>query len=630
MKKEQKPASLAEKIFIHPLDMISRTFGVLSAAIMVFCAVLVIVAIFCRIIGRPLLRLSDIITYLIVIFVYLSLADSFNNKQHIACDVLVTYMNSRMKALMSAIGNVFATCCCGLLAYYFVFWAKQSYDMGELTSGMAALPAWPTKLIAAVSIILLTLVALKLCIVDFIKFFANSDGVPRGRGLNNPWIVVPVFLALFALSLWLLTVSPILGLVVLLLTLLMSGLPISISILATAVLVMRVCFGQAILSNMPMLTFSYANKFTLLSLPLFIFAGSIMAEGGLGEDLFDFCGAWVGHIRGGMGISVVLACLIFGALSGSSSACCLAIGSIAFPSLIKNGYSKATAAGLIAVASGLGILIPPSNPQIVFGQLTDTAISKLFIGGIVPGILCGALLIGALLLTLHKEKNVVTIPKVSLKNRLLITKKSIFAILMPILILGGIYSGIFAINEAAAVAVIYALAYSLIRRTIRVRDIWKLTVKCARTMAFILFVLMCSPILQKGVALMRLPNKLMALLADVPAWQFLIVLCLFTAVLGMFVDGASIQAIVIPLAAPILVSYGYDLVWYGALNIALDMVGKVTPPVGMNLFMLQKIGETDAATVFRGAMPYVLAVVILVILLCFFPGLATWLPNTMA
>ncbi|MCD8361833.1 MAG: TRAP transporter large permease subunit [Lachnospiraceae bacterium] len=615
------------------IDTISITMSRASSLLLIVTAILVIADIILRWVGHSSLYITDIVTYMLVCFVFLSIADGLRGKHHIAADVLTSRMNKRMKSLMMGLGLLLTFIVTCIWGYYFTFFVGSSYSSGELTSNFIRAPFWPAKAIAALGVIVFGLMALKNFLVEMRYVIQNPDGVDFGKGLNNPGIVIPVYVALWVLSVVLMkTVSPTAGVVVLLLTLLCSGASIAISIMTTGMVVLGLLFSTTtanLLANVPSMTFSYVNKYSLLALPMFIFAGAVMAEGGLGDAIFNFANVWVRHIRGGLGIGVVIACAIFGALSGSSSACCMTIGAVGYPALVKNGYDKGTAAGLIAVAAGIGIMIPPSNPLIVYGTLTDSSIGKLFMAGIGPGILLTVMLSITLIFMCRKGQTQV-MEKASLREKASTTKKSFFALLLPVIILGGIYGGIFTITEAAAVAAVYAVLYTILSRAIPLKRIWTLIGNSVHTVAFIEFILIAAAILQKAVTLMRLPNKVLESTGNMNGLTFVILVTVFCLFLGMFIDGASIMTLVVPLVATSLEQYGYNLYWFGAMMVIYDTIGKVTPPVGVNLFIVQKLGDLEATDVFKGAMPFVITAILMMILVILFPAIVLWLPNHMA
>lgn len=621
-------------IFYYPskaLDGVSAAFSTISSILMIVTAVLVVMDILFRLVSKPILSLVDWVTYLLVIFVFASFSDGLRHRHHASTDLLVERLQGRTKLLLETVQDLITAVSCGLFARYFFSWAWDSLRLNEMGSSILRIPIWPQKMFAAAALALMAFMALRLFLERLYQLVRNPEGLKFGTGLNNPIILMGGFAILLALGIYLMKVVPVLGLAIVLVTLILSGTPVAICIMCSAMLAFAITFSTTpgLIAQIPYMAYRYVSKYTLLCLPMFIFAGQVMAKGGLGDDLFNLARAFVGHLRGGMGIAVVVACIIFGALSGNASACCVAIGSIAYPTLINNGYKRGTAAGLIAISAGIGILIPPSNPMVIYGQITEVNIGQLFITGITPGLFLGILLTIALLILCRRD-GVEKQRKFTWAERWTTLKCSVFALLMPILVLGGIYGGFFTITEAAAVAVVYSVVYSLLAHTMNLKQLWETIRKSVFSVAFIELILIDAQMMQTSVTLMRLPNKLMAMVEGVPGWLFVIIILAFCFLLGCFIDGAAIMVLLVPVVAPALTRYGYNLYWFGIMMILMDCVGKVTPPVGTNLFIVQKFDDLRSAEVFKGAAPFLLTAVLCVVLILIFPSIILWLPSTMS
>jgi C4-dicarboxylate transporter DctM subunit len=612
------------------VDGTASIFSVISAVLMFFCAIIVMIDIVARFLNHPYKWAMDLTTYLMVIYIFLSLAYAMKSGAHICADIFVSRLNDRMQHLMKAFGFLFSGVGSAVLAYYTFIWAVEGLHSGVRAYTATRYFMWPARMVAAISLILLALMAMRLMAEEFYKARRNADGCTFGLGLNKPWIIVPAMFILLFFSVILFKANPILGITLMLITLLIAGTPIGFSILLTAICCLFFTFGgwKSVLTSPPS-AFNFVNSYSIMSLPMFLFAGNVMARGGLGEALFNLGKVYVGHIKGGLGIAVIIACTIFGALSGSGTACALTIGAVAYPLLVKHGYNRGMAAGLIAVAGGIGILIPPSNSFITYGLISDVPIGELFVAGIIPGLLMGLFLIIAMMfLILHKHKTNV-LPKATWSERRHATGKGIWAILMPVVVLGGIYNGIFTVTEAAAVSAVYAIIYTIFAGALNKEAMWKVLLESIQSVAFLMLIMMSAAVLQKNITLLRLPDKLLALLGDTPGWMFIIVLMIFCILLGCFLEGVSITTLTVPVTAPILLAYGYNLTWYGVLLSLNLTLAAVTPPVGLNLFVMQKISGENVNTVIKGALYFCFCVIILMVVVALFPGLSLWLPSKM-
>lgn len=633
-KSVSEPVPAKKSVFryaVRAIDGVASLFAGFSSLLMIACAIVVIIDIVARAVGHPTTWGADFSTFALDIFVFLSLANALKDDAHICADIVLSRMNSRMQGVMKAFGLFIALISSSIFSYYEIIWALKSIIALDRTYSYTAILLWPIKLALAVCLVVLTVMAFRLLVAKIVELVRNEKQESFGKGLNNPIIVLPVTIVLMALSLYLFKVNAIVALCLMLITLLLSGTPIAFSIMSVAIATLYIKFGgSSMLANISSISYEFINKQTMLALPMFIFAGNVMARGGLGEDIFNFAKAFVGHITGGLAIAVTIACCIFGALSGSSVACALTIGSIAYPVLVENGYSKRLAAGLIATAGGIGVLIPPSNSFITYGLITGEPIGDLFVAGIIPGLMMTLLLAVVAIILIKKDGGVQKLPKTTWKERALVTKNSIWAIIMPVLVLGSIYTGICTVTEASAIAAVYSVFYSIIiARSISFKEVKKILSESTNSVAFLLLIMIASAMLSRGITLLRLPDLIISLLGNTPGWVFITIIMIFCIFLGCFLEAVAITTLTVPVCMPVLLAYGYDLTWYGVLLTVNLTLAAITPPVGLNLFVMQRIGKLDIMTVVKGAMVFFAAVVVLMIIVALFPQLSLWLPSTM-
>lgn len=375
------------------------------------------------------------------------------------------------------------------------------------------------------------------------------------------------------------------------------------------------------------------DSFPLLAVPMFVLAGILMAHGKISEKLFDVFVYFIGKKRAGVPCAVIITCLFYGAISGSAPATVAAVGSMTIPLLIELGYEKDFATAIVAVAGGLGVIIPPSIPFIMYAMATGESVSDLFLAGIVPGLFIGALL---MLYTYYhcrrygedREKINAKVTKLREKGFLSILKESIWALLSPVIVLGCIYAGIASPTEAAVISVFYALFVSLfLYKTIRVRDIWGIFVEAMKTYAPILFILAASTAFSRVLTLMQVPQS-------VSSWiltnfsnktVLLLIINLVLLIVGMVMDTTPAILILSPILLPIVENIGMDPIQFGVVMIVNLAIGFVTPPIGVNLFVASSLTDVPVMQIARKAAPMIGYFLLALLVLTFVPGISLFL-----
>ncbi|MCX7650911.1 MAG: TRAP transporter large permease subunit [Flavobacteriales bacterium] len=368
--------------------------------------------------------------------------------------------------------------------------------------------------------------------------------------------------------------------------------------------------------------FDSLNKPALLSIPLYVFAGALMSRGEIAKRLIDLAMAALGWVRGGLAAGAVMACVLFAAISGSSPVTLIAIGTIMYPAMIQKGYPDKMALGVLTVSGSLGILIPPSIPMIIFSIVTGTDVNKLFIAGIVPGILT-ALLIILLALFLGSRLEISTQP-FSAKNLVTAFWRGIPALLLPVLILGGIYSGIYNVTEAAAVGAMYAIGVEMLFfKSLKIKDIGDTLHDSVMVMGTIFIIIAMATVFNYYLVLQEAPFWLLENLEKFITSQtmFLLVTMGILLVVGLFMDSISAVLILAPLLLPTALLYEVDPIHLGIVFILGLEIGYLTPPVGVNLFVSAGVFNKPFGRVVVAALPYLLMVLLALIIVAFVPEL---------
>jgi tripartite ATP-independent transporter DctM subunit len=413
---------------------------------------------------------------------------------------------------------------------------------------------------------------------------------------------------------------------VVLLGLLALGMPIAFALLISAVPMMfQMDFvdPQILAQNM----LSGANSFTLMAVPLFMLAGELMNEGGISRRIVNLASMFVGHIRGGLGYVAIFASVLLAALSGSAVADAAALGSLLIPMLRDRGYEAGDSAGLIAAGGIIAPIIPPSISFIIFGVATNVSITRLFFAGIAPGLLMALTLIAVWSWTVRRSgRNVLPTPRQPWSARLRALRESVWALMLPVIIIGGLRGGIFTPTEAAVVAAVYALLISLfVYREIRVKDLGPLFMRAAMTTAIVMFLVAAAMVSSYMITLADLPQALVELLEpllDNPKWLMFAMLVLLTLI-GTAMDLTPTILILAPVLMPVVTKAGIDPVYFGVMFVMVGCVGLLTPPVGTVLNVVAGVARIKMETIIRGAWRYVVAYTLLLVLMVIFPELIT-------
>ncbi len=372
------------------------------------------------------------------------------------------------------------------------------------------------------------------------------------------------------------------------------------------------------------------DSFPLLAVPMFVLSGIIMARGGISRKLFDVFAYFMGKRTAGMPCAVVVTCLFYGAISGSGPATVAAVGSMTIPILVEMGYDKKFSTAIVAVAGGLGVIIPPSIPFIMYGMASGASVSDLFIAGIIPGLLIGGLLMVYAFYYCKKngedqQKKEAMVGELHAKGFLRVLKESAFALLSPVIILGCIYTGIASPTEAAVISVFYALIISLfVYRSIKVKDIWGILVESIRTYAPILFILAASIAVSRVLTLMQVPQAISAWILShfTSKIVLLLVINVFLLIVGMVMDTTPAILILTPILLPIVQAVGVDPIHFGIIMVVNLAIGFVTPPIGVNLFVASSLTDIPLMDIARKAMPMIVYFLIALIVITFVPALS--------
>ncbi len=474
------------------------------------------------------------------------------------------------------------------------------------------------------------------------------------------------------------SIDPAIALIILLFAFLLTSAPIAVAIGMTS-FVYFAYYTTVPLTQVPERLFNSLNSFPLMAIPFFVFGANVMTHGGISKRLTDFSNVLVGRFRGGLAMTAVLACMFFAAVSGSSPATVVAVGTLMIPAMIAAGYPREFSTGIIASSGSLGILIPPSIPLIVYGIATEQSIGDLFVAGVVPGLMAGSMLLvtvviisrrrgygrpaatlatagsvagtsaamhgatgtsdtsltsgtsGATGTTLDEPADApVQAKRMSGKEHFAVFRSAILSLMLPVIVLGGIYGGIFTPTEAAAAAAGYALIISLlVYRDLKVTDLWKVIISSTKTSAMIMFIIANGILFTFVLTTERIPGRVTdsLLAADLSPWQFLLITNLLLLVVGCFMETSSAILILAPILFTIGTELGIDPIHLGVVMIMNLEIGMVTPPFGLNLFVASGLSGLSVVQVAKAALPTAAVLLFALGLVTYFPQISLLLLN---
>lgn len=417
------------------------------------------------------------------------------------------------------------------------------------------------------------------------------------------------------------------------LLLLAIGAPVGLAMLVAGAAGLYWIGGMPITSGiLETASLSTVNNYELITIPMFLLMAEFVIISGVVDDVFAAAAAWLGRIRGGLGMATAVAGAGFGAICGSSTGSAATLSATTLPGMIKQGYDPELASGVVAISGTLAVLIPPSVGLVIYGLLADVSIARLLVAGIIPGLLVMLVIMATVfVLTVRTPGLAPTPAPVSLRERFALLPGVLPMIMLFGLITGLIYTGVTTPTEASAVGALGALLLVVWRRRASRANLWSAVRRAVQTTAMITLILLGAHVFSYFVTMTQVPQQLIAWVGDtgLSPWMVMVVLIAGYLVMGAFMDELGIMVLTIPIVAPLVASLGYDLIWFGILFIVVCEVGLVLPPVGMNCFIVARYARMPLGQVYRGVMPHVYAHVIVILLLMVFPQIALWLPSQM-
>jgi C4-dicarboxylate transporter, DctM subunit len=411
---------------------------------------------------------------------------------------------------------------------------------------------------------------------------------------------------------------------------LLTGLPIFAGLGLFSVIILLALEGQ--IGSLGDIVFGKLNIYLLVAIPLFVLMAHIMIKSRVVDDLYSAAHTLVRHLPGGLSVATVLSCTIFAAISGSSVATAVTIGTSAMPQMKRYGYHARDIYGVIAAGGTLGILIPPSGPMILYAVVSETSIGALFIAGLIPGLIIAGLFSAYCVVVARWRGGVEAEPRANLGEVLTTLRRAFWALSLPPVVLGGMYFGVFTATEGAAIGCILGLFIAaVVYRNLSWGDLFDAAREATRTTAMLFMILAAASMFSHVLTILRLPYELVEWVVGMGVSQlgFIASVMVLVVILGMFLETISIILITTPIVLPAFAVFDINPVWYGILLMINLEMALITPPVGMNLFVIKGIAQAPLSEIIRGALPYVLLMTAGLLLVLFFPQITLWLPSTM-
>jgi tripartite ATP-independent transporter DctM subunit len=624
VKEKALPENSSKDTFIgklsNALNMVAG-FSMLGVA-----TITVYEVIFRKIFSLPTGWIFTTSLFVMMWFALLAAPKVLKEGQNISVDFMLMVFSERTRSYLGIVSCICSLIFVSVLTYFGTAMCVNAYQKNMTSIDMLIYPLWILYLVFPICGSLMILQIIELTVSAF-----SSTRKTKKVGDEKqfvPWIAVTVFLLLIIGACLILKVSPVIALILLVLTLLFAGVPVSFALGLTGIIGMLIIFQKVnSLHMVPVILERTLHNFILLAIPLFIMGGVILFRCGVGERTYDLANKLVNNIPGGLAVGTILACALFSAMVGVSTAVAAAIGLTAIPMLKSHGYTKEMAYGSVA-GGALGVLIPPSAGMIVYGFLTNASIGVLFAASFIPAFVVVSLFcIYAILhcgITGKYEKVSVT-----WKERWISLKRALLGLSAPAIMLGGIYTGIFTPTEAAGILVVYSLIVGIIYKKLSWRNLLKIIQESAIYGSVILMVMVGAMLFADVIAHLRIPRNIAEWIVSSgisPIAAKLGIIMLYL-VLGMFLDGLSITVLTIPVLFPLMTSLDLNVIVFGVILMMFVEIALLTPPVGMNLFMIKAITGDSLAPIIKGNLPFAIMLLIGAIILLMFPGLALWLPE---
>jgi C4-dicarboxylate transporter, DctM subunit len=628
-------------VFQSSLMRLEKIGILISAFFILVMMVLTSIDTFFRdVLNSPIAGIYELHTMLMVGVLYLGLAYAQSKRSHIRMDVLSARLGPANQLLLQLIGDVIFLIIAALITWRMGIEAWTAWTTHDFLYGMVRFPLWPAKLAITLGTALVS-IRLMTDIVRNPLWFPRSGIASRYRYINIAIFMATIilFVAAFFIilnsSLSTLTIGWII--IGLFFVLLFLGLPVAASMCVVGIMGVWLLSGSGSALNIAgTMPFSSAAEYTMTVMPLFIVMGTLASLAGFAEKGYELAKRWLINIKGGIVYASIVASVIFAAATGSGAASCVVLTKLTLPEMRKHGVQKGMAIGVISSASTLAIMIPPSTSFVIYAMLTGNPVGKLLISGIIPGLIGAALIAVTVYLRCKfdpKQVQSLSSVQISWKERFFAFPKAWGIALIMVIIIGGIFTGFFTPTEAGAVGAFVAFISVVALRKGSWKSISGILTESASITSVILFILVGGMIFGTMISITRMPNLVVEWVVGLEVQPLIIIIAIMIIyfILGCFMDSLSIMIITLPIIYPVIINLGFDPIWFGVLQVQNLEISTVTPPYGMNLFIMRGVlPDTSMGEIIRGSMWFIVPMIITMAIYIAFPQVTTWLPNLMS
>ena len=621
------------------LDQATDGFAFIGSVLIVFAALSITYEVVMRYIFKaPTIWVAEVTIYFVLAGTFFAVAYGLKEKAHVNVDFITLHLAGRQAAIIEIFTAALGVLYCAVLGWEGATMAWDAYRNWELAGMILKVPKFIPEAVIPLGSGLLILQLLRLIFERMSGLFKNPATPPQQGPTRNPsflsqtWVTFLFILAL-VLSLGFLKTYTNLGLTILFFCLLLCGIPVAFALGLFGLFAFYFLFGGApMMIRLPIMAYSTMDSPVQVALPLYILTSNILRIGQVGNRIYRFANALVRHLPGGLGIASIVFCGLFASMTGSSVAVAATVSLIALPEMMARGYNKKVCIGLLAAGGTLGILFPPSLPLMLYASMTNESIGDLFMATLIPGLILSAMFCVYMYVYALRDKNIQREKKASGRELWEATKDASGGLITILIIIGGIYSGLFTPTESGGVASIYSLLLcAFIYKTMTWKNVFKALMDTILITTMIMLIIIGANITGQAIILSQVPQAILNFVATVglPPWAVILSINIFLILMGGPLEAITILVITLPILYPLVTGIGYSGLWFAVIMIVNMELALISPPEGLNLFILQDLSKASAGEVARGVVPFLIIMGIFLALISIVPNLTMWLPAVM-